>query len=67
MAFSVIGKTWDYKYRADYVLDSDDDVSDLPTDVQPGSTAVVANSTGHVYMLSPSGTWRPFGWSESHV
>ena len=52
--------------RADFVLDSDADVASLPTSLQPGSTAIVADSTGHVYMLSPSFIWKPFGWEANN-
>ena len=43
---------------SDFVIDSAEDVSLLPTDlrvVAPGSTAI--DSAGHVYVLFPSGTW----------
>ena len=35
-------------------------VSDLPTDVAPGSAALCP-STGGVYIFDPAGTWTQFG------
>ena len=40
-------------YVTEYVADTDTDVADLPTDVYPGSTCIVADSAS-VYILNAS-------------
>ncbi len=54
-------------YHADFVLDSDEDVALLPTNCRPGSIAIVADSTGHIYIFAPSGTWMPFGFEAKGI
>ena len=40
-----------------YVVDSEADIANLPT-CGTGSTAVVADETGGIYMVNASGEWR---------
>ena len=45
-------------YKTDYICSSIADISDLPTDIAPGSTALVPDSDAlTVYLLSPEGIW----------
>ena len=45
-------------YKTDYICSSLDDISDLPTDIAPGSTALVPiDSALSVDILSPDGVW----------
>lgn len=40
-----------------YVVDSESDIAKLPT-CATGSTAMVADKTGGIYMVNASGEWR---------
>ena len=53
------GKYIDPRYT-EFVIADESAVSDLPTDVAPGSAALCP-STGGVYILDPAGTWTQFG------
>ena len=45
-------------YKTDYICSSPADISDLPTDIAPWSTALVPdNGALTVYLLSPDGVW----------
>ena len=45
--------------RVTFYLDSDSDVSDLPTDCGVGSRAyVIDGESSNVYALAPAGEWR---------
>ena len=44
------------EYREEFVLDSATDVADLP-ECCPGSTAMVADKDGAMYMVNASGEW----------
>ena len=51
-----------YNANGVYIIDSDDDVVNLPTDgVSPGYVAIVADETAHMYMLNNDHQWMPFG------
>lgn len=43
--------------RCTYVIDSADDIANLPGCV-PGSVAIVADKDGAVYMVNASGEWK---------
>ena len=45
--------------RPEFVLDSVDDVKDLPA-ACPGSIAFVVDGSHTVYMVNASGEWREF-------
>ena len=47
-------------YVTEYIADTDSDVAELPTDVYPGSTCIVADST-NVYILNTSKQWIKLG------
>ena len=47
-------------YVTEYVADTESDVADLPTDVYPGSTCIVA-ATASVYILNASKEWVKLG------
>lgn len=53
------GKYIDPRY-AEFVIVDASAVSDLPTDVAPGSKAICP-ATGGTYYLDPAGTWTLFG------
>lgn len=40
-----------------YIVDSESDIANLPT-CATGSTAMVADKTGGIYMVNASGEWR---------
>ena len=42
---------------AEYIIDSADDVASLPK-CCPGSTAIVADKDGAVFMVNASGEWK---------
>lgn len=44
----------------EYIIDSLEDIKDLPKNLRPGSTAIVI-STGQTYMFSPQQKWVLFG------
>lgn len=44
-------------YRYQFVIDSADDVANLP-DCCAGSTAIVAAKDGPMYMVNASGSWE---------
>lgn len=45
-------------YKTDYICSSPADILDLPTDIAPGSTALVpVDGALSVYVLSPEGVW----------
>lgn len=46
-------------FMCEFVLDTENDVKNLPTAL-PGSTALVVAS-GNVYMVNASGKWVKFG------
>ena len=53
---NTMDKTTSYGVQ-DYVCDTADDLTDLPTDVPAGSTAFVI-ATSKAYMLNSSGEWK---------
>lgn len=60
MAIKMVGCEWcvianDHRYS--FVLDSDGDVSSLPK-CCAGSTAIVADKDGPMYMVNASGEWK---------
>lgn len=60
MAIKKVNSDWcplQEETRYHFVMDSADDVADLPK-CCPGSTAMVADSTCKVYMVNASGEWR---------
>ena len=59
MAIKEINREWCFianEYRRSFVLDSTEDVSDLPV-CCAGSTAMVAGNGSAVYMVNASGAW----------
>lgn len=40
-----------------YIVDSESDIAKLPT-CATGSTAMIADKTGGIYMVNASGEWR---------
>ena len=46
-------------YQCEYILDTEDDVANLPK-CGTGSTALVV-ATGNVYIVNASGEWKLFG------
>jgi len=48
----------------EYILDSPNDVSDLPVDIRPGSTALVI-TTSDIYMLNGDKKWILMGGKDS--
>ena len=59
MAFSLIqeGSQSNIPTRT-YICDSDEDVAMLPTDIQPGSTAIVVGTSLIVYVLNNAKQWK---------
>ena len=60
MAIKRLVKEWnaginDYQYS--YVMDSADDFAKLPKSTV-GSTAIVADKDGPIYMVNASGEWK---------
>jgi len=43
-------------YVTQFVADSEEDIAELPTSVQPGSTCIVV-ATSNVYMLNNQKVW----------
>lgn len=61
MAFKIIRdyeNEWQRGREIVAVLDGDADLASLPTEVAPGSTAIVAAEGGKVYMVNASGSWE---------
>ncbi len=59
MAIKEIDREWCFianEYRRSFVLDSTEDVADLPV-CCAGSTAMVAGNGSSVYMVNASGEW----------
>lgn len=59
MAIKEINREWCFianEYRRSFVLDSTEDVANLP-ECCAGSTAVVAGNGSAVYMVNASGVW----------
>ena len=48
----------------EYILDSPEDIPSLPTNIRPGSTALVI-STSNIYMLNGSKQWVLMGGDSS--
>ncbi|MBQ2634074.1 MAG: hypothetical protein IJF88_05810 [Oscillospiraceae bacterium] len=65
MAFNeIVEGTRQQKAARSYILDSVDDLDNIPTDkTGPGSTAIIP-SAGKIYFLTPDGAWTQFGGSE---
>jgi len=65
MAFhEIVEGTKQQKAARQYILDSIDDLDEIPTDkAGPGSCAIIP-SAGKVYFLTPSGTWTAYGGGE---
>ena len=64
MSFRIIGSAYlsNGEERTDYACDSVEDLSDLPTTIGAGSTAICPDSTSgkaYIYMLTPSKIWAP--------
>ena len=62
MGIKLINKEWKSEvntYRQEYVIDTESDMTSLPT-CCTSSTAVVI-STGKVYMVNTTGEWTEFG------
>lgn len=60
MAFKMISHEWCCvrdAYINSYILDSANDVANLPK-CAPGSTAMVAAKGGAIYMVNASGSWE---------
>lgn len=60
MAIKMISREWccvRNEYVQSYILDSASDVESLPA-CTPGSTAIVADTDGPVYMVNASGEWK---------
>lgn len=63
MAYKLIGGKYNvfskapYRVIQDFVLDSASDLASLP-DCDPGSTAIVADKGGAIYMVNASGEWK---------
>lgn len=61
MAYKLIKKEYypeaRYGYKGHYVLDSAADAASLPK-CAPGSTAVVADKDGAIYMVNAAGEWK---------
>lgn len=60
MAYKIVDKQYCAYTDADrftFVLDSDDDVVNLPI-CSAGSIAMVATENGNIYMTNTSGEWR---------
>lgn len=60
MAIKMINSEWcayNNDYRREFILDSADDVANLPESC-PGSTAIVAAKDGSMYMVNASGSWE---------
>lgn len=57
MAYTIMSQNGNTQYGVtEYVVDQASDIASLPTDIAPGSVAIVtANSD--VYMLNNSETW----------
>lgn len=63
MAYVLIGKHGVGNYNHDtYMLDTDEDVKDLPAE-NPASSAISAAS-GKYYIVNASGKWVEFGGGE---
>jgi hypothetical protein len=62
MAIKRINSVWCPQveaYRWEFVLDSPDDVANLPK-ACAGSTAMVVDGSGKIYMVNASGEWKEF-------
>lgn len=62
MAIKKISNVWCSEvgdYRCEFVLDSVDDVANLPK-ACVGSTAMVADGSSKIYMVNASGEWKEF-------
>ena len=62
MAFKMVNENWSScqgEYMREYILDTEDDVKDLPQDCT-GSSALVVE-TGNVYIMNASGNWSLYG------
>ena len=46
------------KYCIEVIVDSANEINNLPKDCSPGSIAIVADKDGKVYMLNASGVWK---------
>lgn len=46
-------------YRCEFILDSQDDVANLPK-ACVGSTAMVVDGSSKIYMVNASGEWKEF-------
>lgn len=60
MAFKLTDQKWCEEQNCivkHYVVDSDADIAKLP-ECATGSTAMVADKTGGIYMVNASGEWR---------
>jgi hypothetical protein len=60
MAIKKIGKEWSSsaeEYIYTFVMDSDSDFASLPKS-GVGSTAIVADKDGPIYMVNASGEWK---------
>lgn len=43
---------------AEFILDDNSDINQVPTNCAPGSLAIVAAKSGKVYMLNASHVWK---------
>jgi len=57
MAVNMISSNGQIRYNVDeYVIDTPDDLKNMPRQAAPGSTAI-CTSTGDVYMKNGTGKW----------
>lgn len=65
MAYNeIVEGTRKQKAARSYILDSVDDLDEIPTDkAGPGSMAIIP-SAGKIYFLTPDGAWTQYGGSE---
>jgi hypothetical protein len=60
MAYKMVSHEWcavNEDYRKTFILDSADDVANLP-ECCAGSAAMVADKDGAMYMVNASGEWK---------
>lgn len=60
MAYKLIDHEWCAEldsYRQSFIVDTDADIANLPK-CCPGSTALVADKGGAIYMVNASGEWK---------
>ena len=61
MAIKLIKREWQSgdDYHCEFIMDSAEDAADLPQ-CCAGSTAIVADKDGAIFMVNASGEWAEF-------